>query len=65
MKEVKCPNYKKCGGCQIHNLTYEKQLEFKMKKVVKLMGKFHRVEDIIGMENPYHYRNKVYPSVSW
>jgi 23S rRNA (uracil1939-C5)-methyltransferase len=30
-----------------------------MKKVVKLMGKFHHVEDIIGMDNPYHYRNKV------
>ena len=55
----KCPHYKKCGGCQIHNLTYDKQLEFKMKKVVKLMGKFRRVNDIIGMDNPYHYRNKV------
>ena len=30
-----------------------------MKKVVKLMGKFRRVNDIIGMDNPYHYRNKV------
>lgn len=59
MDNKKCPHYKKCGGCQIHNLTYDKQLLFKMKKVVKLMGKFHRVEDIIGMDNPYHYRNKV------
>ncbi len=58
-KELKCKLLKKCGGCQIHNLTYEKQLEFKMKKVVRLMGRFHHVEDIIGMENPYHYRNKV------
>ena len=57
--EMKCPLYKKCGGCQIHNLSYEKQLEFKMKKVVSLVGKFHYVEKIIGMENPYHYRNKV------
>ena len=30
-----------------------------MKKVVSLVGKFHHVEEIIGMENPYHYRNKV------
>ena len=30
-----------------------------MKKVVKLIGKFHFVEKIIGMDNPYHYRNKV------
>ncbi|MGN0489765.1 MAG: 23S rRNA (uracil(1939)-C(5))-methyltransferase RlmD [Ruminococcus sp.] len=58
-KYIKCPLYKKCGGCQIQNLSYEKQLEFKMKKVVGLIGKFHHVEDIIGMENPYHYRNKV------
>lgn len=58
-KNIKCPLYKKCGGCQIQNLSYEKQLEFKMKKVVGLIGKFHHVEDIIGMENPYHYRNKV------
>ena len=57
--EIKCPLYKKCGGCQIHNLDYEKQLEFKMKKVVGLLGKFHHVNKIIGMENPYHYRNKV------
>ncbi len=59
MENQKCPLYKKCGGCQIQNLTYEKQLEFKMKKVVKLIGKFHFVEKIIGMDNPYHYRNKV------
>lgn len=58
-KYIKCPLYKKCGGCQIQNLSYEKQLEFKMKKVVGLIGRFHHVEDIIGMENPYHYRNKV------
>ena len=58
-KEQQCPLYKKCGGCQIQNLTYEKQLEFKMKKVVKLLGKFRFVDKIIGMDNPYHYRNKV------
>lgn len=58
-KEIKCPLYKKCGGCQIHNLDYDKQLEFKMRKVVKLLGKFHHVNKIIGMDNPYHYRNKV------
>lgn len=58
-KEIKCPLYKKCGGCQIHNLNYAKQLELKMKKVVGLIGKFHHVEQIIGMDYPYHYRNKV------
>lgn len=58
-KEIKCPLYKKCGGCQIHNLSYEEQLQFKMRKVVGLIGRFHHVENIIGMDNPYHYRNKV------
>ncbi len=56
---LKCPHRKKCGGCQIQNLTYEKQLSFKQVKVIKLLGKYHHVNEIIGMENPYHYRNKV------
>ena len=54
-----CPVYKKCGGCQLQNLTYEEQLRFKQNKVVKLLKSFGRVEPIIGMEQPYHYRNKV------
>ncbi|MCR5652901.1 MAG: 23S rRNA (uracil(1939)-C(5))-methyltransferase RlmD [Ruminococcus sp.] len=58
-KNIKCPLYKKCGGCQLQNLTYEQQLEFKMKKAVKLLGRFHFVDKIIGMDKPYHYRNKV------
>ncbi len=54
-----CPNYKKCGGCQLQNMDYERQLRFKQAQVVKLLGRFHRVNQIIGMENPIHYRNKV------
>ncbi len=57
--DLKCPHRKKCGGCQIQNLTYEKQLSFKQVKVIKLLGKYHHVNEIIGMDNPYHYRNKV------
>lgn len=56
---VVCPLYKKCGGCQLWNLTYEKQLQFKMVKCIKLLGKYGHVSEIIGMKNPYHYRNKV------
>ncbi len=55
----KCPNYKKCGGCQLQNLPYSRQLSFKQIKVIKLLGRYHHVNEIIGMENPYHYRNKV------
>ena len=54
-----CPHRKKCGGCQLQNLSYEEQLHHKMAKVIKLLGTFHRVSEIIGMELPYHYRNKV------
>ncbi len=54
-----CPVYKKCGGCQLQNLSYPEQLRFKQNKVEKLLKKFCKVEPIIGMDNPYHYRNKV------
>ncbi len=58
-QHIKCPNYKKCGGCQLQNLPYPRQLSFKQVKVIKLLGRYHHVNEIIGMENPYHYRNKV------
>lgn len=54
-----CPVSRKCGGCQLMNLTYEEQLKYKQAKVVKLLGSFHRVSSIIGMKEPFHYRNKV------
>ncbi len=57
--EIKCPLYKKCGGCQLQNLSYSRQLSFKQIKVIKLLGRYHHVNEIIGMEHPYHYRNKV------
>ena len=58
-KNNTCPLYKKCGGCQLQNLTYEEQLEFKQKLEERLLSKFCKVEPIIGMDNPFHYRNKV------
>lgn len=54
-----CPLAKKCGGCQLQNMTYERQLKWKQARCEILLKKFGRVEKIIGMENPYHYRNKV------
>lgn len=60
-----CAFHRQCGGCQIQALQYEKQLEFKGKKVLnnlKRIGGFDVdqfcVEPIVGMENPYYYRNK-------
>ena len=54
-----CPLAKKCGGCQLQNLSYADQLAWKQRRVQRLIGRFCPVEPIRGMETPYHYRNKV------
>lgn len=54
-----CRYYKKCGGCQLQNMDYARQLSWKQARVEILIKKFGRVEKIIGMKNPFHYRNKV------
>lgn len=54
-----CPVYRKCGGCQLQNMSYERQLIWKQDRCRKLLGKFGKVLPILGMERPYHYRNKV------
>ena len=61
--EPKCPVYRQCGGCQIQPLSYEQQLKFKQKKVennLERIGGFSNIpmEPIIGMKEPYYYRNK-------
>lgn len=59
IKDSGCTVYKKCGGCQLQNLSYSEQLKFKQNKVKRLLKRYGRVEPIIGMKYPYHYRNKV------
>ncbi len=69
--EPKCPYHRQCGGCQIQALSYEKQLEFKQQKIrnnLIRIGGFdaeyvdERMEPIVGMEEPFYYRNKAqYP----
>jgi len=54
-----CKYYGKCGGCQTPNLTYDEQLSMKMAKVIGLMGRLCHVDEIVPMEDPYHYRCKV------
>lgn len=58
--EDACPYAKKCGGCDYQGTAYEKQLKEKQELVQKYVGGFCKVRPIIGMENPYHYRNKVH-----
>lgn len=59
MTNKTCPVAKKCSGCQLSNMTYEQQLQYKQKDVEKLLGQFGEVKPIVPMENPYNYRNKV------
>lgn len=54
-----CKYAKKCGGCQLQNLDYEEQLSLKQSKVIRLVGKYCHVDEIIGMDEPFYYRNKV------
>lgn len=56
----KCPYSKKCGGCSYQGVEYTDQLKDKQKKTRKLLKKYGVVEEIIGMKNPYFYRNKVH-----
>ena len=55
-----CPVWKKCGGCKWIHKEYSVQLKEKEKWVQELMKPFCKMEPIIGMENPIHYRNKVH-----
>ena len=65
--EPKCPHHRRCGGCQIQALSYDKQLEFKQGKVrgnLIRIGGFSAEEidakmlPVVGMETPFRYRNK-------
>ena len=69
--DPKCAFHKQCGGCQIQSMSYEKQLEFKDARVrnnlIRIGGfapeKIDNImEPILGMEEPFYYRNKAqYP----
>ena len=63
--EPACPVARQCGGCTLQHLSYEKQLAYKEKKVkdclVRIGGvNAEKVEwlSVLGMEMPWHYRNK-------
>lgn len=55
-----CPVDKKCGGCQYLTMNYQEQLKMKQAAVRKLLEPFGKTGQMIGMENPFHYRNKVH-----
>ncbi len=62
---AKCPVARQCGGCQIQEMSYEAQLAFKQKLVENNLERLGGIKPgtyemctIIGMEEPWHYRNK-------
>ena len=55
-----CPVLNLCGGCQLLDMEYAKQLDFKQKQVEELLKGLCPVKPIIGMKDPFHYRNKVH-----
>lgn len=59
-KVTKCSVSKKCGSCQYQGVPYKEQLAAKQKRMKKLLGKFANVKPIMGMDDPFYYRNKVH-----
>ena len=55
-----CPAAAKCGGCQLTRLSYAEQLQWKQQRVAELLDGICEVRPILGMDDPFHYRNKVH-----
>jgi len=55
-----CPVAAKCGGCQLTRLSYAEQLQWKQQRVAELLDGICEVRPILGMDDPFHYRNKVH-----
>lgn len=63
---VDCKTYKRCGGCNLRHIEYDETLKIKKNMVQNLVNKNLKnkleVQDVLGVEKPYHYRNKAqYP----
>ena len=66
IEDIDCSTYKRCGGCNLRHMNYNKTLELKKNTVQNLVNKTLKskieAKDTIGMEKPFNYRNKAqYP----
>lgn len=59
-KKGLCPVAHRCGGCQYLDMPYKEQLQMKQSQMQKLLGNYCKVHGIKGMDDPFHYRNKVH-----
>ena len=61
--QPKCKICTSCGGCQYQQINYKKQLEYKTNRVKNAIERIAKIDtkvnDCIGMKDPYHYRNKI------
>lgn len=60
-----CPYHRECGGCQYQHIPYEEEKKIKQEMVENLLSKFGKVNQIIGMENPANYRNKIHSTFAY
>lgn len=61
--DAPCPYYYECGGCSYQHVNYQRQLTLKQQVVEETLQRIGQtkvdVQPVIGMDNPWHYRNKV------
>lgn len=62
-RRIHCAFSEKCGGCDYAGIKYDNELAVKQKYIEELFGEYVKVDDIVGMYRPIHYRNKVHAVV--
>ncbi|WP_051070525.1 23S rRNA (uracil(1939)-C(5))-methyltransferase RlmD [Desulfurispora thermophila] len=65
-----CPHFSGCGGCRLQQVTYAEQLRLKKQLVQDSLARLGGlgdvpVHDVAGMDNPWHYRNKITLHAGW
>ena len=56
----KCPYKQECGACQLLDMTESEQLQYKQRKIRRLLGQYGPIQPIVHMKDAYYYRNKVH-----